>query len=149
LEDLYRLYPALSGADLMDKFVADVDQVLRPLLPTRIVYDGQMFVLQVYVSDVLDTLALKSVQLDITMAPCFVRAINRLGLTPIGSVRIGGPYDYKERRISASAQLDYNFGSLVLRKPIRHGADRIGEKRLGTNLAPPDTRITSISRTIT
>lgn len=149
LEDLYRLYPVLSGADLMDRFVADVDQVLRPLLPTRIVYDGQIFVLQVYLSDVLDSLSLKSIQIDVTMPTCFVLAAHRFGVTPIGSVSLGGPYDHKERKFQSSVQLSYNFGSLILSKPIRHGVDRIGAERLGTNLAPPDTRITSISRTIT
>lgn len=144
LEDLYRLYPNLSGADLMDRFVADVDQVLMPLLPTRIVYDGQLFVLQVYLSDVLESLALKSIQLDVTMAPCVVPAINRLGASRIGSVRIGGAYDFQERNIGVSTHFQHDFGDLALRKPVRFGETRIGDERIGVNLMPPDVKLNSL-----
>jgi hypothetical protein len=37
----------------------------------------------------------------------------------------------------------------LIRRPIRLGFDRIGVERIGTNLAPPDVSIHSITRTIT
>jgi hypothetical protein len=145
LEDLYRLYPNLAGADLMDRFVLDVDQVLMPLLPTRIVYDGQLFVLQVYLSDVLESLALKSIQLDVTMAPCVLPATNRLGVCRIGSVRIGDEYDFQERSLTASTQFDHDFGDLTVRRPLRLGDARIGEMRIGVNLMPADAKLQSLN----
>lgn len=147
LSDIYALYPGLFASDVMERFVAEVDLIIRPLLPTRIVYDGQLFVLQVETQDVIDTLKYVGSDLDITLMSAVTQPMYRIGKERLGTVRIGDDYDHTERRYSASSMLNFDFGSLYPRKPIRLGLDRIGAKRLGVNQLPPDVRFKSFTRT--
>lgn len=146
LSDLYALYPGLLAEDVMERFVAEVDVIIRPLLPTRIVYDGQLFVLQVETQDVIDTFEFVGSMLDITLMSAVSQPVYRIGKQRIGSVRIGDDYDHAERRFSASHMITYDFGSLYPRKPTRLGFDRIGDTRLGINQLPPDVRFKSFTR---
>lgn len=146
--DLYRLYPNMTGDALLERFTAETDQIIRPLLPVRIVYDGQVLVLAVRVQDnAIDTISGIHRHVDITRSSLVPELSYRIGIHRIGSVRVGAPYEYQEPFFHHSTHVTAAYAHLYDTVPTRHGIDEIGEKRVGENKLPVDTRFKSITRT--
>lgn len=148
ITDLYLAYGGQLQLGSIEQFLADVDQVMRPLLPTRIVYDGQLFLLEVSVRDAGDSIKKFGSDLDVTLMPAVRDPVYRLGRDQIGSVRVGSDLHARLRTFSATTELSYDFGKMYQRAPTRLGADRLGASRLGINRQPPDVRFKSFEVSI-